>query len=182
MYMPLDIVNKKFKKGFMGYLCEDVDRFMEEIVQDYEKLYKENIELKDKITILNEGIQHYKSMEHTLQNTLLIAQKTSEDIKNTAFQRSEVIKKEAEVESDDIKASARREVEKMKQEFEMIKKEYETFRMKFRALLSSELQILENPIAVEKIESNILHMDESVSSGKSNTEVVEDWPEKPLVS
>jgi cell division initiation protein len=155
MLMPLDIVNKKFKKGFKGYNCEEVDRFIEDMVDDYETLYKENIELKDKITILNEGIQHYKTMEHTLQDTLLIAQKTSEDIKNTAYQRSEVIKRESEFEAEEIRNKARLEVQKLTQECEIIKKEYEMFRMKFKAILTSELQILDEPLNFKSVKIDL---------------------------
>lgn len=143
MIMPLDILNRKFKKGFKGYNTEEVDSFMEDISEDYENLYKENIDLKDKITILNEAVQHYKNIEHTLQNTLLIAQKTSEDIKNTAYQTADSIKKEAEIESQGIRNQSKMEIEQLSKEYEFLKRQYETFKIKFRAMLTSQIEAIE---------------------------------------
>ena len=57
MITPLDIQNKEFKKSFRGYKESEVDQFLDEIIEDYEKLYKENIELKDKILILTDQIK-----------------------------------------------------------------------------------------------------------------------------
>ena len=97
MLTPLDIENRKFKKGIFGYSSEEVDEFLDKIIENYEALYKENIELKDKIGVLNEGIQHYKTIEDTLKNTLMVAQTTSEDIKKNAYGKAENIIKEAEL-------------------------------------------------------------------------------------
>ena len=56
MITPLDIQNKEFKKVMRGYKESEVDEFLDKVIVDYEKLYKENIELKDKIALLNEQI------------------------------------------------------------------------------------------------------------------------------
>ena len=48
MITPLDIQNKEFKKSLVGYKTKEVDAYLDSINEDYEKLYKENIELKDK--------------------------------------------------------------------------------------------------------------------------------------
>ena len=64
MITPLDIENKTFSKQMVsGYNVEEVKEFMATLLADYEKLYKENIEYKDKITVLNQGIQHYIAKE-----------------------------------------------------------------------------------------------------------------------
>ena len=66
MLTPLEIENKTFNKQVMsGYNVEEVKEFMSTLLTDYEKLYKENIEFRDKIAVLNQGIQHYKSIEDT---------------------------------------------------------------------------------------------------------------------
>ena len=96
MLTPLDIQNKEFIKSFRGYKETDVDIFLDEIIIDYENLYKDNIELKDKIAILTDQIEKYNNLEDTLKNTLVIAQKTSEEVTNTAKQKSELIIMEAE--------------------------------------------------------------------------------------
>ena len=80
MITPLDIQNKEFKKSFRGYKESEVDQFLDEIIEDYEKLYKENIELKDKILILTEQIKQYNNLEETLKDTLIVAQSTADEV------------------------------------------------------------------------------------------------------
>ena len=76
MITPLDIENKKFSKQMVnGYNVDEVDEFLDEITADYEKLYKENKELKDNTEELHNDVGQYKTIESTLQNTLVIAQK-----------------------------------------------------------------------------------------------------------
>ena len=58
-------------------------------------LYKENIELKDKITVLNEGIQYYKTIEKTLQKALVLAEKTAQETTDAADKKAESIEQEA---------------------------------------------------------------------------------------
>lgn len=82
MITPLEIENKKFSKQMMnGYSVEEVDDFLDELTACYEKLYKESNENQDKIAELNGKLEHYKQIEGTLNNTLIMAQSTAEDIK-----------------------------------------------------------------------------------------------------
>lgn len=76
MLTPLDIENKKFQRKMMnGYNVDEVDDFLDEITVDYEKLYKENTELRAEIERSKSDIDKYKTIEQTLQNTLVMAQK-----------------------------------------------------------------------------------------------------------
>lgn len=72
MLTPIEIQRKVFKSG-IGYEKKDVDSFLKEILDDYETIYKENVELTDKVNVLSEGIQYYKSIEKTLQKALVLA-------------------------------------------------------------------------------------------------------------
>ena len=70
MLTPLDIENKKFQKQMMnGYNVDEVDDFLDEITVDYEKLYKENTELRAEIERSKSDLEKYKNIEQTLQNT-----------------------------------------------------------------------------------------------------------------
>ena len=69
---PMDIHNKEFTRSFRGYDDEEVDRFLDEIIEEFERLYKENIELKERLGMLSDQISNYKTMENTLKETLLL--------------------------------------------------------------------------------------------------------------
>ncbi len=140
MLTPLDIQNKEFKRGVRGYKEVEVDAFLDEIMMDYEKVYKENIELKDKISMLNDQLKHYNKIEETLQNTLVVAQSTAEEVKINAKKNADLIIKEAEDDSRRIVEEARNEALKVREELETLKKDMLVFKTRFKTLLQSQLE------------------------------------------
>lgn len=97
MITPLDIENKKFsKKTLNGYDPEEVDDFLDELMLDYEKIYRQSSEDTKKIEELTSKLEHYTQIESTLQNTLLMAQSASDEVKKAAEKQAEQIVKEAE--------------------------------------------------------------------------------------
>ena len=97
MLTPIDLETKEFKKAaFGGYDREEVDQFMALLFQDYKTVYMENVSLKDKVNMLSSAVTKYKSMEDVLQNTLIVAQTTSDELKSSAHERAKVIMEDAE--------------------------------------------------------------------------------------
>ena len=74
MLTPIDIHNREFKKGLRGYKESEVDEFLDRVVADYEKLWRENERLKEQARFNEKEINHYKSLERNLQDTLVVAQ------------------------------------------------------------------------------------------------------------
>ena len=141
-YTPNDLQNITFKKSFMGYSEDVVNDVLDKIIEDYSAYIRENIELKDKLALLNEGLQHYKTIEESLQNTLLVAQQTGEDIKRNAYEKAENVIKEAEVRSQKIINDANQEVIKIKFEYEDMRKRLHIFKSKSETLLLSQLEVI----------------------------------------
>jgi len=141
-YTPNDLDNIKFKKNFMGYNEDKVNDVLDSVIQDYELYIKENIELKDRISVLNEGIQHYKNIEESLQNTLVVAQQTGEEIKKNAYEKADNIVKEAEIRSQKIINDANQEVIKIRFEYEEMSKRLHLFKTKSETLILSQLELL----------------------------------------
>lgn len=143
MYTPLDIENKKFAKQMMnGYSVEEVDNFLDELTVDYEKLYKESSENKNKIEELESSLIKYKNLETTLQNTLVMAQGTADEIKKVAQQQADQIIKDAQ-------GTAREQVMELEQqitiktkELEDLKKQFDVYKAKMESLLISQLELL----------------------------------------
>jgi cell division initiation protein len=142
MITPMDIRNKEFKKAFKGYKEDEVDEFLDKVIADYERIYRENGELKDRISIDNERIESYNSMEKSLQNTLLIAQTTAEDIVSNSRKKAEMVIKDAEDQARRIIEDANSSVVKVNKDFEELKKEVQVFKTRFKTLLESELEAL----------------------------------------
>lgn len=142
MLTPMEIHNKEFKKAMRGYKEEEVDEFLDKVVTDFERLYRENGELKDKIGVINERVDNYSLMEKTLQSTLVVAQTTAEDVVANARSKSEVIIREAEEQAKKIIEEANNSVVDIHREYENLKKDVQIFKTRFKTLLESELEAL----------------------------------------
>lgn len=144
MLAPSEIDNIRFSKTIKGYNVDEVDDFLDQLIADYEKLYRENAEFKDKIEKMDKDLEQYRKMEHTLQNTLVIAQTAASDIKTTAEKQAEQIIRDAQSE-------ARRSVDELnKQEYEVtkkiedMKKSFEVTKAKMEALLIAQLEMIQD--------------------------------------
>ena len=145
MITPLDIENKKFSKQMMnGYSVEEVDDFLDELAVDYGKNYKEITELKAKVDELTKSLEYYKTIETTLQNTLVMAQTTADDVKNVAKQQADQIISEA-------KGSAQKQVDELdnqiinkKRELDDIRKQFDIYKAKMESLLISQLELIKD--------------------------------------
>ena len=143
MITPLDIENKRFSKQMMnGYNVEEVDDFLDELTVEYGKNYKEANELRAKVEELNKSLVQYKTIETTLQNTLVMAQTTAEEVKNVAKQKADQI-------VDEAKANAQKKVDELnneillkQKELDDVKKQFDIYKAKMESLLISQLELI----------------------------------------
>ena len=143
MYTPLDIENKKFAKQMMnGYSVEEVDNFLDELTADYEKLYKESNENKAKISELEASLVKYKNLETTLQNTLVMAQSTADEIKKVAKQEADQIIRDAQGTAKQQVMELEQQITLKTKELEDLQKQFDVYKEKMESLLISQLELL----------------------------------------
>ena len=143
MITPLDIENKKFSKQVMnGYSVEEVDDFLDDRTEDYTKNYKEVSELRTKVEELNKRMEHYKNIEETLNNTLIIAQSTAEDVKKVAQQQAEQIINEAKANAQKQVNDLDNQIAAKRREMEDVKKQFDVYRAKMEALIMSQAELI----------------------------------------
>lgn len=140
----MDITGKEFKKGFRGYDMDEVDEFLEEVAESYETLYKENSSTKEKISLMEENLNHYRKMEETIQNTLLLAQNAADQSKKSAQQESELIIRNANENSKKLLDKAHNDVVKINDEYEKLKNEFIMFKNKFKNFMQSQIEMFED--------------------------------------
>ena len=144
MITPLDLENKRFSRKMRGYNDDEVDEFLDAVTVDYEKLYRENAELKDKIEDLEKEMDHYKNVEQTLQNTLVMAQTTAEEIKTSAQSRADQIIKDAQNEAKRATDEISKEEFDIRKRTEELKRQFDVYKAKMEALLISQLELLKD--------------------------------------
>ena len=143
MYTPLDIENKKFAKQMMnGYSVEEVDNFLDELTLDYEKLYKQSNESENKISELEASIAKYRSLESTLQSTLVMTQSAADEVKKTAQQQADQIIRDAQSAARTQLMELEQQITIKTKELEEMKKQFDVYKAKMESLLISQLELL----------------------------------------
>jgi cell division initiation protein len=149
---PLDIHHKEFRNALRGYSPEEVDDFLDEVADEFERLFKENIDLNEKLDAASARVREYGALEHTLQNTLVAAQTSAEDIKARAVAEAERLTREAEAKAAEIVATALEDKQHSQAEYTRLVKAEKEFRSSFRAMLDSYLAGLSGEAAAVAVE------------------------------
>lgn len=143
MLTPVEMQGKALKSGF-GYKKKETDDFLEEIFESYEKIYKENVELKDKLAVLNEGLQYYKDLESTLQKTLLVAEKTAESTKAASLKKAAAIEKNATVKAQMTLSDAKKAMDKIQNQTVVLMQQFENYRQQYKQILNAQMELLDS--------------------------------------
>jgi cell division initiation protein len=137
---PLDIRHKEFKRGMRGYADTEVDEFLDEVADEFERLFKENIDVSERLEALEEKIAHYRMIEDTLQKTLLSAQQSAEELKQNATKESQLILRDAELKARQIINESYADKQRIEKEVAVLKNAEDEFRFRFRNTLEGYLK------------------------------------------
>ena len=170
MITPIEIQNKSFKSGGLGYDKRDVDQFMKEVLNSYESLYRENVEMKDKISSLTDALQQYKYIEKTLQKALVLAEKTAEDTKQLAQKEAKRIEKEAQLKYQIVLGDAKNELNKIHKQTVKLMQQYEMYRAQFKNLAQAQIELIES----ESFGLSVANIDELLGEPAEEEKPVED--------
>ena len=165
MITPLDIQKKEFRKAMRGYREEEVDAFLDQVIQDYEALFRENQDLKEKLALADQNMTRYRDIEEVLKNTMIMAQKSADDLKQNSEKETSLRLDQARIEADQITREAEQEAMAIIQEAEskasgivtgaeqkakLVYEEYyqmerdsRLFRLRFRSLLEAQIKLLD---------------------------------------
>ena len=145
MITPLDIENKKFSRKMVnGYDVEEVDDFLDQLTSDYEAKCRDISEKDRKIAQLEKDLVHYKTIETTLQNTLVIAQSAADEVKNTAKQQADQIIREAEGTAKSSLDSINQSIILKQREKDEMEKQFDIYKAKMESLLISQLELIKD--------------------------------------
>jgi cell division initiation protein len=139
---PLDIRRKEFKRSVRGYADEEVDLFLDEVADEFERLYQENADLQERIRRLDEQLATHLQLRDALEKTLVSAQFQADETKANAGKEAELILRDAELKARGIVSDSYSEVQKVQQALVQLKHLEEDFRFKFGSLLQGHLKLL----------------------------------------
>ena len=151
----LDIRDKAFSTKFRGYDIDEVEEFLDIIVNDYEELIRENHEKEAKIRNLEERLIYSDEMKDSLSQSVLIAQDTAERVKQAAQERSGNIVQQAEQDAqrlldrakykaNDILRQATDNAKRVAVETEELKNKTRVFHQRLKSTIESQLSIVDS--------------------------------------
>ena len=167
MITPVEVLGKELRRGF-GYKAVEVDEFLEELAKDYEKVYKENNELREKVSALTENLSHYRTIEESLKRALVLAEETSKETIENANNKAQALEaeasrnakqlvSEAEDQAEKILTSAKEDFKEEKEQHEktienyqkLIRKlesDYQSYKARMKQFINGQMDILDNPV------------------------------------
>jgi cell division initiation protein len=146
-----DIKKRDFRKVLRGYDPNEIDAFLETVSSHYEKLLIENKNLSDKLKSLQADIEIYKDNEMNLQKAIVKSQDLGEEVLRNAKKKSEMIIKEAELNTVKIQQDFEEEIIGKKHELEEIKLKNDKLMDDVRNFLTDKLNELEEFVKAKKI-------------------------------
>lgn len=178
MLTPMEIHNHQFKKSFRGYNENEVDDFLDRIVADFEKLLRDNERLKNQAETLNREIEQYRKLEKNLNDTLMVAQRTADEVISSAKKNADNIKENTALECQNIRNQTQHEAQQLLDgatikrdeiltEYNRLVREKHEFMLKFRTMLESELAITNQTL------STVPHVDEPPKRSAKVVEKIE---------
>ena len=141
MITAMEIRNQQFSKTLRGYDQEEVKNFLMQLAQDYENLYSQNATLKESIKRLESELQKYRKIEDTMNNSLIFAQQTAEDMKTNARREADLILEDA-----------KRRIAELLMVYQEVIKRLNLFNTELKAQMSGQIEMLEkNQHRVEEL-------------------------------
>lgn len=140
---PEKIKNKQFTTTFRGYKASEVEKFRSVVYNEYDKLYKINVEIVEKNKLLVNQLTRYKEIEDMLNRTLVVAQETADALKQNARNEAQHIVKEANINADRIVGNAIDRSQAVASELDNIKSQTKIYKAKLKIMLEEQIKILE---------------------------------------
>jgi cell division initiation protein len=140
---PLDITQKQFRRVFRGVDPEEVEAFLSLVAVEFEALVKDVVTLRENNHRNAEVIAEFKSRERVLQETLVTAQRASEEIKESARKEAEITLSDAELQAEKIVQGAHARFVRIVDDINELKRQRVQFETNVRTLVESHVKLLD---------------------------------------
>lgn len=155
---PLEIQKQDFTRGFKGYAVDEVRSYLHLIAEEMEHLLKEMDRIARENGRMREELADHSEREKILKDTLLSAQKVSEEVRQNARKEAELIVKDAELLAERMTQQALSRVADLQRTIGDLKLERKTMRNKLQSTIDTFQQMLMLDVEQEANELPITHI------------------------
>lgn len=108
---PQDIQEKRFHDSFRGYSHEEVDLFLDEVSESFERVFRENQRLHHRLRELEGQLGQAREIEEMLKRMLVVAQRTADETVEEARRLAESLVSEATARAEETELAGRKKIE-----------------------------------------------------------------------
>lgn len=152
---PIDVRRKEFKNSLRGYDANQVDDFLDQVADEFERAYSENARMREEISGLRERLQQFSDLEGSIRAALVHAEQAASDVRESANREAETVResarREAELTINEAKSRAHQmlaessaRVERVQSSYEALREAKQTFANDFRRLLKGYMDVMDN--------------------------------------
>lgn len=141
---PVDVQHKEFKKSIQGYAREEVDQFLDDVIEQLEADVEERTRLETLVTELQEKVSHFKAMEDSLRSTLVLAQRTADELKASAHKEVDLIKQRAKLDIEDELKNVRQQIAEAKADLQRVNDKAAAAKHDLRNFLTRQLELIDD--------------------------------------
>lgn len=164
MLAPHELKNKQFQKTFKGYSPQEVDEYLEFVLEKYTEAYRENNELERKLRIVVTNLDEIKDEEESIRSTLISAQKMAEKIIADANDRADIITGAIKDRCDGVIAEFRQQLQAEKEKAWIMRTSIIDFKKQVYELYGKHIEELKD-LSVNEIEDIVLPNDDAIIAG-----------------
>jgi cell division initiation protein len=140
---PLDIQQQRFRSAWRGLDRAEVDAFLNLVASEVESLVRENHDVKEELRRARNLLDQFREREQALKETMITAQKITDDIKHAARKEAEQVLGHAELEAQKILQNAHQRMISIIDEIHELKRQRAVLREGLRGMITTHLKLLE---------------------------------------
>lgn len=140
---PLEIQKHEFSRKWKGFDPVEVESLLALIAEDVEELTRTNNELTARVRALETENLEHRERERILKETLMAAQRTSEDMRSTAQKQAEMIVQEAQDSAERLTHNALQRSAEIEKAIHELKIQRANFRLQLQKMIELFQQVLE---------------------------------------
>ena len=133
---------KKFDTVFRGYDKYQVQKFMDEVISNYESLLKKSMKTDEENKQLKEQIAYYQKIEDTMNRAIYTAEAAGDQIKSSARREAESLITEARHNASRIINDALLKAEKAQNHAEQLKRNTNILKRRLRQIIENQLEVI----------------------------------------
>ena len=141
---PLDVRKQEFRRGMRGLDPDEVYAFLATVADEYEAALNDNKALRERLLELDDKVQEYRTIERTLRDTLVTAERVTVEAKDNARREATLIIKEAQLQAEKSLRDISSEAVRLRQEIQRLRSQRDAYVAKMRVVAESHVKFIES--------------------------------------